>query len=128
MHGAVRELSVFLVGAGRWRIGALALTENLDVRQTRYIRDLWRLGGWLAQVECFVVEDASGFALCVERRGELLVAEMYNDIESVMRGAGELRAVMERAGFTEPEDAERPQSEVAPAGQQAGRSEREGAC
>jgi len=62
---------------------------------------LWRLEGVLADVECFVVENGDRFAICVERRGELFVAEMYEALDAALRRAEELRVTSERRGLVE---------------------------
>ncbi|RPJ74290.1 MAG: hypothetical protein EHM24_06355 [Acidobacteria bacterium] len=71
---------------------------------------VWHLRGFIEDVHCFFFARRAGFALAVERAGERLLDEDYDDLPPMMERAREMKDNLLRAGFVavNPTDATEP--------------------
>ena len=60
---------------------------------------VWQLRGFIEDVHCFFFPRRAGFALAVERAGERLLDEEYDDLPPMMERAREMKDNLLRAGF-----------------------------
>jgi hypothetical protein len=60
---------------------------------------VWHLRGFIEDVHCFFFPRRAGFALAVERAGERLLEEDYDDLPPMMARAREMKDNLVRAGF-----------------------------
>lgn len=66
---------------------------------------LWRLSRDDQHLHCFIVEPPpNGYWLAVERAGELLYSQTYDDLDEAMLRAEGLRSPLLLAGWVEPEE------------------------
>jgi hypothetical protein len=61
---------------------------------------VWHLRGFIEDVHCFFYPRRAGFALVVERAGERLLDEDYDDLPPMMARAREMKDNLLLAGFT----------------------------
>lgn len=60
---------------------------------------VWQLKGFIENIHCFFYPRRAGFALAVERAGERLVDEYYEDLNALMARAREMKETLIGAGF-----------------------------
>lgn len=60
---------------------------------------VWELRGLIEDVHCYFMQRQSGYVLSIERAGERLLEELYDDFREMMARARELRTSLVRVGF-----------------------------
>jgi hypothetical protein len=60
---------------------------------------VWQLRGFVEDIHCFFYPRRAGFALAIERAGERLVEEYYDDLKLLMLRARQMRETLVHAGF-----------------------------
>jgi hypothetical protein len=60
---------------------------------------VWQLRGFVEDIHCFFYPRRAGFALGVERAGERLVEEYYDDVKQLMVRARQMKDTLVNAGF-----------------------------
>jgi hypothetical protein len=60
---------------------------------------VWPVRGLVEDVHCYFFRWSTGFRLVVERGGERLMEETYEDLRELARRAGELRSNLLNVGF-----------------------------
>lgn len=60
---------------------------------------VWQLCGFVEEVACYFIRRASGYRLTVERAGERLAEERYENLHETMVRAREMKRDLMEVGF-----------------------------
>jgi hypothetical protein len=60
---------------------------------------VWQLRGFIEDVQCFFYRRGRAFVLGIDRAGELLLEETYDDLRELTARANEVQRSLEGVGF-----------------------------